>query len=244
MSATIPTEDGNTQAASGQEIQHNIGLRFPYYKAESNSSNKVCHATTYVLHTCYPHRLNLTDSTPIRFNRGQALRSIRQFEMILRQLIAFLAAIALVIHPLSAQAADYPPPLSYSHAQLTGKDFSGQNLQTAEFANANLQLSNFAYADLRGAIFSGSVMTHANLHGADLSYGMLDQADLTGADLSDVILVETLLLGSVFDNTLITGADFTDALLDGAQLKHLCQQASGINSKTGVATSDSLGCSS
>lgn len=144
--------------------------------------------------------------------------------------------------PLPALASNYPPPLSYSNAELTGKDFSGQILVGAEFANSNLQFTNFGDADLRGTVFSGSVMTKVNLHGANLSYGMLDQANLTGVDLSDAILVETILLGSTFKDTNITGADFTNAILDGAQVQELCAKAIGINSKTNVATSDSLGC--
>ena len=71
---------------------------------------------------------------------------------------------------------------------------------------------------------------------------MLDQVNLTGADLSDAILSETILLRSIFNDTDISGADFTDAILDGAQVKELCAKASGVNSKTGITTRDSLGC--
>ncbi|MEB3831106.1 pentapeptide repeat-containing protein, partial [Phormidium sp. CCY1219] len=112
--------------------------------------------------------------------------------------------------PALAQATKYyAPPLSYSNADLNGKDFSGENLQSAELSNCYLQFTNFENAQAQGAIFSLSVMTEANLHGADLTNSMLDQVDLTGADLTDAILVETILLGSQFESVKIAGADFS-----------------------------------
>lgn len=144
--------------------------------------------------------------------------------------------------PAQAQSKYYAPPLSYSNAELTRRDFSGQMLRSAEFSNANMELSDFSNADLRGAIMSASVMVKANLHGADLAYAMADQVNFTNADLSDTVFSEAILLRSIFDDVNIAGADFTDAILDGFQVKQLCKQAVGINSKTGVATRDSLGC--
>jgi len=163
--------------------------------------------------------------------------------MFILQLIVLLWAIACGFwtFPASAQTG-YPPHTTYSNAQIVGKDFSGQNLQRAEFATANLEITNFAQADLRGAVFSTARFVKANLHGANLSDALMDQVRFEGTDLSDAILDSTILLRSVFRDVNITGADFTNAILDGAQARELCQQADGVNSQTGVATRDSLGC--
>ena len=164
--------------------------------------------------------------------------------MKLGQLAAFLWALTIFIlpRPALAQSKYYAPPLSFSNAELTRRDFSGQMLRAAEFSNANMDLTNFSNADLRGAIMSASVMTEANLHGANLTNAMIDQVKFTKADLSDAILAETILLRSTFEGADITGADFSDAIMDGAQVKELCTKASGINSQTGISTRDSLGC--
>ena len=163
--------------------------------------------------------------------------------VILRWLVVILLTLVMGWHPPAlAQAVLYPPPPSYTGTSLQGRDFSNQVLQAAEFANARLVKANFENSDLRGAVFSTAVMTDANLHGADLSYGMADLVNFTGADLSDALFVEVILLRSIFTDVNIEGADFTDALLDGVQQQQLCEKAKGVNSKTGVATRDSLGC--
>lgn len=151
--------------------------------------------------------------------------------------------VASVATPAAARANPYAaPPLSFSNAELRGRDFSGQNLRAAEFSNANLERADFSNANARGAVFSASVMTQTDMHGANLRDAMLDQSKFLNTDLRDVNFTNAILLGSTFENVDITGADFTHALLDLAQVKTLCQVATGTNSQTGVETRASLGC--
>jgi hypothetical protein len=51
-----------------------------------------------------------------------------------------------------------------------------------------------------------------------------------------------MMLRSTFTDVNIAGADFSDAILGKLQQKELCKIATGTNSKTGVATRDSLAC--
>lgn len=159
----------------------------------------------------------------------------------MQRLIGLLLTVSLWLWAIPAWA-DWTMPMSFSNADLKGRDFAGQELQGSEFSNANLERTNFEFADVRGAVFSASVFTQSNLHGADLTNAMADQVNFTGSDLRDAVLVESILLRSNFTNTNIAGADFTDAILDGAQVKDLCRHAIGTNSKTGIETRESLGC--
>ena len=64
-----------------------------------------------------------------------------------------------------------------------------------------------------------------------------DEADLRGANFTNAMMMQ-----SRFTNAVIEGADFTNAVLDLPQQRALCASASGVNSRSGIKTRESLNC--
>ena len=96
------------------------------------------------------------------------------------RLIGMLLLATTFLFPNVALALDYPPPLSFSNAELQRHDFIGWEVRAAEFSNANLSFADFSYADARGAIFSVSVAQQTYFHGTDFSTGLLDMVNFIG----------------------------------------------------------------
>ena len=159
-----------------------------------------------------------------------------------RLITSIILATVIFLMPLSAHAASSSSVTGSILNKAEGQDFSGKNLIRAEFTSTTLKNANFTNADLRGALFNGVLLDGANMHGSDFSSGIAYVSRFKDVNLSDAILTDANMLRSQFDNIDVTGADFTNALIDAQQLKKLCVNASGTNSKTGVDTRESLGC--
>lgn len=165
----------------------------------------------------------------------------------LRRLLGALLGLLLLLLPLSlggsaALAITAPELRGQRSLQDLQPDMHGRNLQQQEFLKANLEGFDFSGSDLRGAVFNNSNLQGANLSGADLEDVVAYASRFEGSDLRDAVLRNGMLMQSRFREASIEGADFSDAVLDLPERKALCARAGGTNSRTGIATRDSLEC--
>lgn len=79
---------------------------------------------------------------------------------------------------------------------LVSANFEGANLKNADFSCANAWGANFNETNCQNAVFLSSNLTEASFEGADLDGASFAQANLTEANLQD-----TNIIAAEFDNT-------------------------------------------
>lgn len=147
----------------------------------------------------------------------------------------FLQCLAVLLMSISGPVASYAK--DFNGMDVSGKNFSKDNLDESNFEdaicrgssfencslikcnfqNADLENANFAYANLTGADFR-----NADMRGITVHHAVLDKANLEGADLSRVRFPHTSLREANLRNLKAMGhiseTDFYKADLRGADL--------------------------
>jgi len=108
---------------------------------------------------------------------------------------------------------------------LSGWDFSGQNLTSASFVEVTLTNANFTGANLTSATFINVNLRNINFTGANLtslslSYYDLSNVNFTNVNANSVSFESSNLTSANFTGANLTSADFTNANLNTANLEN------------------------
>ena len=159
-------------------------------------------------------------------------------------LLVLMLCILIITPPAQANLAQGEEVPNYVRSDITGFDFHDQDLSKSSIAGAVARDANFSGVDLHGTVLTLSDLKGSNLQGVNLADTLSDRVNFQKTDLRNAILTNMIAAGSSFAGARIEGADFTYAVLDSDDQKNLCKIAEGINPITGIATRDSLECSS
>ncbi|NEQ31688.1 MAG: pentapeptide repeat-containing protein [Leptolyngbya sp. SIO4C5] len=170
---------------------------------------------------------------------------MQHFRVGLRQLarvglVACLVGLTLCLSSFPAWAQDNM--VDYTLTDLSYRDFSSKNLEGTSFAGAEVRRADFKGANLKGTILTKASFLETDLSGANLSGAFADRVVFDGANFTNALFTDAIATSSTFTDAVIQGADFSNTILDRYQIAQMCDYADGINSVTGIATRDSLGC--
>ena len=104
------------------------------------------------------------------------------------------------------------------HLDLSGWNFSGQNLTSSIFQDSTLTNTDFSNANLTSAWFIGAILTDTNFRNANLTSAKFDEATLTDMDFSNKTIKDAWFWGATLANVDFTNADFTSTTFQGTTL--------------------------
>ncbi|KAK9806317.1 hypothetical protein WJX72_010158 [[Myrmecia] bisecta] len=159
-------------------------------------------------------------------------------------LLASLAAAALTLSPLTANAAVRLPPLdndpnrcdrafvgntigqanavSDKVLDLRKCNLHGKDLQAVVLSGALLVDADLSNTNMREVVMSKAYAIGANFSGADMSNSVLDRVAFDKTNFKGVKLVNAILTGTTFEGADLSEADFTEALIGNEDAKRLC----------------------
>ncbi len=117
--------------------------------------------------------------------------------------------------PAAHLTSDYNEP----HVDLSGRDFSGLDLDVMNLAHIDLTEANFSEASMSQTRLNYSDLSGANFRNANISLSSAYYADFSEADLTGVYANDATFFDVKFSGATLTDADLTDAGLLGVDAR-------------------------